>query len=193
MTDQKSRTLSALDDFHSRHPYKKGFPADELRHQLGLSAPLFDFLSEALKVEGRIDVAQGIVRRHGFRIELNEGDKVLAQTVERELKEAAFTPPTVDTLAGNLGLADSRMLQILHVLKDQGKAVDVARDLWFHGDSLISMENDVRAFLREHSSLAVSDFKTMTRTTRKHAIPLLEYLDKRKVTRREGDSRVLWS
>jgi selenocysteine-specific elongation factor len=55
----------------------------------------------------------------------------------------------------------------------------------------MEMETSVRNFLVDHKGMAVTDFKKLTGTTRKHAIPLLEYLDKHDVTFRDGDKRVL--
>ena len=81
----------------------------------------------------------------------------------------------------------------MHILKNQGKAEEVEDNLWFHVDHLHSIEERIRNFFEDKSSMAVNDFKLLTKTTRKHAIPLLEYFDRRRLTQRDGNQRILFS
>ena len=45
------------------------------------------------------------------------------------------------------------------------------------------------AFKAKSAKIDVAKFKEMTGVSRKYAIPLLEYLDRERVTRRVGDAR----
>ncbi|MFQ6616287.1 MAG: selenocysteine-specific translation elongation factor, partial [Fidelibacterota bacterium] len=193
VSSQKENLVGTLEQFHQDSPYKRGISRDDLRKREGLSGPLFDHLCSQLESENRIEAVQGVVRLKEFRPRFKEKDRALARKVETILKESAFTPPTLKELEGDLDLSRSRILEIMHVLKQDGKVVEVGRDLWFPADLMASLEGEIKTFLRQNSSLAVPQFKSMTHTTRKHAIPLLEYLDRKKVTRRKGDQRVLGS
>ncbi|MFQ6676071.1 MAG: SelB C-terminal domain-containing protein, partial [Fidelibacterota bacterium] len=187
---QGDRLVETLERYHRDSPYKEGIPRDDLRRRVGLSAPLFDHVVSGLESDGRIEGVGGLVRLEGFRPRFSPKDTALARRVETIVKEAAFTPPTLKEMAAKLDLDESRILDIMHVLKREGHVVDVGRDLWFHADLMAALERDIRNFFRRKGSLAVPEFKSMTRTTRKHAIPLLEYLDRKKVTRRRGDERI---
>ncbi|HIA28914.1 MAG TPA: selenocysteine-specific translation factor, partial [Candidatus Marinimicrobia bacterium] len=107
------------------------------------------------------------------------------------LQKFSTTPPLLSELATELGQSDKKTLELLHVLKSEGKVTEITRNLWYLSNVLMEMETSVRNFLVDHKGMAVTDFKKLTGTTRKHAIPLLEYLDKHDVTFRDGDKRVL--
>jgi selenocysteine-specific elongation factor len=180
-----------LQTSHKQRLYRKGIPKEELRQQLKLSQTAFNFLTEQLVSDGEVGLAQGLVSLKGFHIELSDKDKELAERVEVKLRRSNLTPPNVSDLASLLEVSSSDLLPILHVLKDQDRVDEVNRDLWYHRDNLVKLEQKVRDFFRSAALLPVNDFKSITHTTRKHAIPLLEYLDEHQITQREGDHRIL--
>jgi selenocysteine-specific elongation factor len=180
-----------LQTSHKQRLYRKGIPKEELRQQLKLSQTAFNFLTEQLVSDGEVGLAQGLVSLKGFHIELSDKDKELAERVEVKLRRSNLTPPNVSDLASLLEVSFSDLLPILHVLKDQDRVDEVNRDLWYHRDNLVKLEQKVRDFFRSAALLPVNDFKSITHTTRKHAIPLLEYLDEHQITQREGDHRIL--
>ena len=193
LENQKRAYLEEIRNFHHQSPYKMGIARDSLRQNLGFSISLFDFLTFHLENEGKINVLEGLVRKHGFRIELNTKDQELANHIEEELKKTKFTPPSLTELATTQKTSLSKILQLMHILKNQGKAEEVEDNLWFHVDHLHSIEERIRNFFEDKSFMAVNDFKLLTKTTRKHAIPLLEYFDRRRLTQRDGNQRVLFS
>jgi selenocysteine-specific elongation factor len=74
-------------------------------------------------------------------------------------------------------------------LKDNEKVVEVARGMWIHVDVLNKLKDELHAYFSSKPEMKVADFKTMTNTSRKTAIPLLEYCDKYGFTERNGDIR----
>lgn len=188
---QKRMCLEAVKRFHEQSPYRRGIPKDRLRQILNFSAPLFDYITGELEGEASIERGEGLIRILGFRVELTGEDRELASRLEKALKEAKYRPPTIKGLAELVDLPVDKTVQLMHILKGQGKAQEVSRDLWFHAETLTVMEDEIEKFFQDNSTMGVNDFKSLTNTTRKHAIPLLEYLDQRRVTRREGDRRIL--
>jgi selenocysteine-specific elongation factor len=64
----------------------------------------------------------------------------------------------------------------------------------FHGEALQKLKDEVRALKAGAPSGATVDvaaFKDRYGISRKFAIPLLEYLDRERVTRRTGDVRLV--
>ena len=133
----------------------------------------------------------GLIQAGGHKIKLTKEDQNLAQQVSSLLEKFGTTPPNLSDLSSELGQSDKKMLEILHVLKSEGKVTEITRDLWYFSNVLKDMESSVRNFFEAHDGMEVTDFKKLTGTTRKHAIPLLEYLDKHDVTFRDGNKRVL--
>jgi len=189
--EQKSDLIKTVGEFHEKAAYRLGVPKDELRQNLEYSEPLFDYLTELLVEDGLVKEKDGLIQAGGHKIKLSEEDKNLAQQVSNLLENFGTTPPNLSDLSSELGQSDKKILEILHVLKSEGKVTEITRDLWYFSNVLKDMESSVRNFFEAHDGMEVTDFKKLTGTTRKHAIPLLEYLDKHDVTFRDGNKRVL--
>jgi selenocysteine-specific elongation factor len=80
---------------------------------------------------------------------------------------------------------------MLYHLVREGALVRVRGDMIFHAKALEDLVKLIRERRAVGERFSVPEFKTWTGTSRKHAIPLLEYLDQRRITRRVGDSREL--
>ena len=189
--EQKSDLIKTVGEFHEKAAYRLGVPKDELRQNLEYSEPLFDYLTELLVEDGLVKEKDGLIQAGGHKIKLSEEDQNLAQQVSNLLEKFGTTPPNLSDLSSELGQSDKKILEILHVLKSEGKVTEITRDLWYFSNVLKDMESSVRNFFEAHDGMEVTDFKKLTGTTRKHAIPLLEYLDKHDVTFRDGNKRVL--
>ena len=188
---QKSDLMKTVGEFHEKAAYRLGVPKDELRQNLKYIEPLFDYLTELLVEDGLVKEKDGLIQAGGHKIKLSEEDQNLAQQVSNLLEKFGTTPPNLSDLSSELGQSDKKILEILHVLKSEGKVTEITRDLWYFSNVLKDMESSVRNFFEAHDGMEVTDFKKLTGTTRKHAIPLLEYLDKHDVTFRDGNKRVL--
>jgi len=83
----------------------------------------------------------------------------------------------------------ARARSLLQILLREKRLVRIGDDLVFHQSAI----EKLRAMLagRKGSRFGVPSFKEWTGVSRKYAIPLLEYLDREKITRREGDERVV--
>ncbi len=187
----KDRLIGFLETFHSRNPYKKGTRREELIQKMDVSLPLYDFLTESLKSDGKVEIDDGFIRLAGFQIQLESDDLAITQKVENHLLDSGFTLLSSSEIATLQNVPISHLLQLLHILKNDNKIVEINRDLWIHIENLKSLKLKVRQFFENNTKMSVVDFKSFTNTTRKHAIPLLEYLDKHGVTVRDGNVRIL--
>ena len=75
------------------------------------------------------------------------------------------------------------------VLKDQQKVIDVAPGMWLHAKGFNKLKHDLRNYFTNYETMKIADFKALTNTSRKTAIPLLEYCDKIGITERFDDLR----
>ena len=81
--------------------------------------------------------------------------------------------------------------ELLALLADQGKVVRVNDSIVFAAAAYREMTDRIVAHLKSQGSITVAETRTMFNTSRKYALPFLEYLDQQQVTRRVGDERVL--
>jgi selenocysteine-specific elongation factor len=127
------------------------------------------------------------------RVELTPEEERARAAIERIFQNAGLTPPDLTAVAAQAGVAAAvldRMVKLLH----RQKALAKVDTLWFHDDALKQLKADVAAIKASAGAGAridVATFKERFGVTRKFAIPLLEYLDRERVTRRVGDARVI--
>ena len=174
-----------LSQFHEENPYKKSLAQERLKDATRFStnwlAYILDYMcDELINVEGGF-----ALKSHS--VVLSDSDASLAKLLEASVKQAEYTMPSAKDLSSE---DPKNTLEILHILKGEGKIVEAGRGMWIHGDVLNKLNNELCLFFATKPQLNVSDFKTMTGTTRKSAIPLLEYCDKHNLTERVGDSRI---
>ncbi|MCS6831301.1 MAG: selenocysteine-specific translation elongation factor [Armatimonadota bacterium] len=191
--DLRRRAESALRHYHQQNPLRAGMPREELRSTLGgrLPARLFEAVLMRWQQEGVIVLQGTLVRLAGFAVRLNERQQRLAQRVEQILREAGVTPPPLEVICQQAGAPPDAVRAMIQVLLEQGTLVRLEGDLFFHRETINQLAELVRRTIQEKGSLSVGEFRDLTGSSRKFAVPLLEYFDSVRLTRRVGDVRVL--
>lgn len=182
----KKTLISNLRDFHKKNPLKQGALKEELRSALSLNQRLFDFIttnsSEIVK-EGEY------LRLREFRTGPLEPE--LKKRLLEEISKGAFQPPTKEELSKLLNLDEKKLDDALKLLTQEGLLERINDSLYISKESHQELIRRLKTFFASKKELTVSDFRDMLQTTRKYAIPFLEYLDSKKITMRVGDIRKL--
>jgi selenocysteine-specific elongation factor len=182
-----------LERFHGEHPLKAGMPREELRRRASAHAPAvaFDHVLSSLAAAGEVRlVAEGVaLARHAVRLSPSEED------ARRRLLEAAggagLAGVDFTALAASAG-QDARLFErVSRVLLAERLLERVGEGLLVRREDLDRLQAEVRKRWPAGSRLDVGAFKEMTGLTRKFVIPLLEYLDRERVTRRSGTDRTV--
>lgn len=185
--------VDALTAHHSANPLSEGMPREELRAQLFRRghAVVFERALEELAAAGRI-VLRDRVALATHRVALSPEEERARSAVEDAFRRAGLTPPDVAALAAELGFPSATVDRVLKLLQRQRVLVRVDT-LVFHEDALRNLKLEIVSLKKAAgvSKIDVPAFKERFGVTRKFAIPLLEYLDRERVTRRAGDSRIL--
>ncbi|GIV15224.1 MAG: selenocysteine-specific translation elongation factor [Armatimonadota bacterium] len=189
----RQRVEHTLHRYHQQNPLRAGMPREELRSTLGgkLPARLFEAMLLRWQEEGVLTLQGALVRLAGFTVRLNERQQRLAQRVEQILREAGVTPPPVEIISQQAGAPPDAVRAMIQVLLEQGMLVRLEGDLFFHRETIDRLAELVKRTIREKGSLSVGEFRDLTGSSRKFAVPLLEYFDSIRLTRRVGDVRVL--
>ena len=174
-----------LTQFHKENPYKKSLSQDRLKDATHFSTNWLSYILDYMGDE-LINVEGGFALK-SHSVVLSDSDASLAKILEDSVKQAGCAILNAKELSSE---NPKITLEILYILKGEGKIIEVGRGLWIHGDVLDKLKDDLCLFFTANPQLNVSDFKTITNTTRKSAIPLLEYSDKHGLTERVGNSRI---
>jgi len=180
---EAAQTLaSRVEAFHRSDPLAPGMP----RRQAGLSPML---LEAALAVSPQI-VAEGeALRLESFRVRLKGDEDSALRKMESLFRDGGLTVPAEEDVLASSGLDARRAHAILQILLKQGSLVRVSPDLIYHADAVERLKD----LLDGHRGqpFSVPEFKEWTGISRKYAIPLLEFLDRLRVTQRQADKRVV--
>tara|TARA_B100000315_G_C14595353_1_gene598697 strand:+ start:4863 stop:6752 length:1890 start_codon:yes stop_codon:yes gene_type:complete len=188
---QKQHLLENVEKFHKDQPYRQGIAKDTLKHQLGFSDVLFSFLISELEEKGDFTVSDGRIKLASFQVKLSDDMDELSAKIVKRFKSENNLPLLTKELSAALNITPSLALEILHVMKNENQVIEVERNFWILADYMETIKKRISDYFDTHQAMSVGDFKTLTKASRKHAIPLLEYLDNQEFTRRDGDKRIL--
>ncbi len=187
------RLIAALQAHHEAEPLSGGMPREEARERLfrRVAPAVFDAVVQDL-VDARRLVARDRLALEGHQVSLSAEEARVQGALERIYREARLTPPDLATAAPAAGSAPELAERIVTLMVRNRTLVKVD-SLLFHAAALEDLKADVRRLKSEGTAKAVDvrSFKERYGVTRKYAIPLLEYLDRERVTRRVGESRIV--
>ncbi len=125
----------------------------------------------------------------GHVAKLSPEETAARATLDQLFQKSGFQPPSVDEALAATSIEPKRARIQLDALIKEKRLVKVASDLIFHADVIEQMKRSIAS--QKGRRFTVPEFKAWTNVSRKYAIPLLEFLDRERVTRREGDIRVV--
>lgn len=193
-TMQRARSAieKALLNFHAQNPQAAGIAKDALR-QASLhraDAETFDAVLADAVAHGKAVIDGGEVSHPTAGAGARKLDEQAAQHLGDALAQAGQTPPTIADLIAQSGIDQSRAYRALGALEKAGAATKVNKEYYFSSDALSALEQACRSRLASGAASA-AELRDAMGTSRKYAIPLLEYFDGKGITRREGDLRTL--
>jgi selenocysteine-specific elongation factor len=185
--------LAALSAFHQREKLKPGMPREELRARAlaGAPPPAFERVLADLAGAGRVRLLPDAVALVSHKVALSESEEEARRLVSEAAREAGLAGVETPALATRAG-KDPRLLErVGRVLVTERVLDRVGDGFLVDRERLEALKAEVRQRFPAGSKLEVAAFKELTGLSRKHVIPLLEYLDRERVTRRAGNDRVV--
>jgi selenocysteine-specific elongation factor len=185
---QQAELEKVLGAYHKANPLLAGMPREELRTRVMAKAPgaLFDALlarSKKLLREGEL------VRLASHRVQLKQDEQDARAKIEGSFAAGGLAVPGQREVLAASGVDATRAAILLATLLKEKVLVRVSPELVFHHGAIDQLKQLLAA--RKGSRFSVPEFKDWTGCSRKYAIPLLEFLDRERLTRREGDARVV--
>ncbi|HKC64156.1 MAG TPA: selenocysteine-specific translation elongation factor [Pyrinomonadaceae bacterium] len=185
--------------YHKREPLERGISRETLRERrFARAAPeTFRALLSHLESAGRVVSEKEFVRAASHTLSLSPSEARLRSSLEKVYRDAALEAPTFEEAVARASAANSsreHARKILQLLIDDRLLVRVSPDLFFHRAALDSLVAKLREYAVRHEPermIDVPTFKEIAGISRKYAIPLLEYFDRERITRRAGDKRII--
>ena len=184
---------AAIEEFHSANPLLPGIPKQDLRGRAGKTrAEIFAAALDDLVKAKAVAISGDLVKRAGREIALSSDEARAKELIESEFERAGLAVPSFAAVLEKLPVEPARAQKILQILLREKALIKVTDDLVFHRTAVAKLRELLAKYRKERGDkLPIPVFKELTGITRKYAIPLLEYLDRERVTRRVGDERVI--
>ena len=187
----KNSIHNFLKKYHAKNPLNAGAQKEEIRQHLSCENSILEALLQSMSDDKSISQKGELFLNPNFSITLNSEDDSLQNSILNQLDQEGFTSSTLAQLSLKTGNSKEKLMQVLNVAEQQGKLLRIDGKLMFTQKNFIILREKVKQFFSNHPEMSVSEFKELAHTSRKYAVPLLEYFDKKKITYREGNSRKL--
>lgn len=179
-----------LEEAHAEHPFQFGLQKEAAHRRLWpeLSSSHADIIYDYFTAAGLIVAKEG-------KLALAARSKAAgAAEKAREVRSflSGFSPPEFNALVDEVALDPADLKAILSGLIAQGDAVAITSSMYFLREAIDEATSRLLDYLAGAGEITISRFKDLLGTTRKYAVPLMEYFDREKITRRNGDVRVIY-
>ncbi len=192
VAEYANRIRAAVEQFHRANPLASGIAKEELRGSTKSRPEVFRAALGELVASRAIAISGDLVQNAGREIALLPEEARAKELIEQEFERAGLAVPRFEDVLAELPVEAKRARKIFQLLLAEKTLVKVAQELVFHKNAVARLRELVANYKKANGErLQIGAFKDMTGVTRKYAIPLLEFLDRERVTRRVGDERVI--
>ena len=195
----RMKTLAEIENHHRKEPLSKGMMRETLREKIFSHLPLEVFKTTLahLEKDGKISTEKDVVAAKSHNQELSGEEKSVEEKLRKIYKNARLEVPTLENALlesiGGTKLKKEHARKIFQLLLNSGEIVKITEEFYFASGSIAELIGKIKSFASETSDhlIDVAKFKDIAGISRKYAIPLLEYFDREKITRRAGDKRLV--
>ena len=193
LEELERRLKDALAGYHAREPLRPGMPISSLLGQLPDNVPreAAELALERCVARDDAAITDDVVHLEGHRPELGSSDEALVLRMLAEARAFGLEPPSVREWGESLGTEREHLQNLLAHLKREGQMIRAPGDLWFSTDAITELRGRIIAHFEQQQRLDTKAYKALIGTSRRTAVPLMEFFDDEHLTTRSGDARVL--
>ena len=185
----KSQAQAELQTFHAVEPERKGLSRETLRKKLLLSEKAFDELGKIWLSEGWLSATGGELALTEHAEAHGDWESELVALAEEKLAKLGLEDIQAEWLEENLPAPANRRKAIMPTLVRRGVLLRLG-GIHVYSKTIQNIVAVIQRHFQSNESLSVAELRDLINTSRKYAMPIMEYLDLHKYTKREGDKRV---
>jgi selenocysteine-specific elongation factor len=187
------KTLDIIAKYHKENPLKPGLEKEELKGMLRmrLSPKVLNLTIDGLVKKKQVETDGSRLRLPGFKAAVGKDQSAVKDKIVEAIRKGGSQPPLREELPALIGITDKDAKDLLKLLAEEGRTVRINDSLHLHKDTLESIKADLKKHLEGKKEITMAEFRDLARTSRKFAVPIMEYFDSQKLTQRVGDNREL--
>ena len=188
----KEGILNILANFHAAQPLLPGQNATQLRSEIELDEIGFEKLENQLIAERQLVKDGNLLRLTSHEIQFSQEEETAKETLEKLFLDAGINTPTLNELSTLLPEYTPKVLEsTFFALLRLGQFVKITDNFFIHRAVLEEIQELLTTYLRKNDIITVAEFRETAQTSRKYAVPFLEYCDSQNITIRDGNVRRL--
>jgi len=181
--------VSVVGEFHKTHSLAAGISKEELHKKVSASEGVFAAVLDGMIREKKIETAGELIRLAGHQVVMKDEEAETKRQIEEVFASAGLKVPALHEVMAGLRIEKARAANIVTLLLREKILIKISDELVFHRSALEQLRRQITHYKTTASKMDVARFKDLIGVSRKYAIPLLEYLDRERVTRRLGNVR----
>jgi selenocysteine-specific elongation factor len=191
-TNTKEEIIEVLTAFHSAEPLLAGQNASQLRRELKLEEVGFEKLTNRLIADGQLAKEGNLLRLASHEIQFSQEEETAKERLEQLFLEAGMNTPSFNELSTLFPEYTPQLLEsTFFALLNLGQFVKIADNFFIHKTAFEEIQELLATYLRKNDTITVAEFRETAQTSRKYAVPFLEYCDSQNLTIRDGNVRRL--
>ena len=183
------KIIKTIDSFHRNNPYFNGIIFEQLNQTVLLPDIFLKKILNDLCNNGNLKFKDDLYSLHDFKIKLEKEDQLLKKKLFNIIDEEKFQTSDFSSLLVKLNISEEKLKNLLNIEKNNNNFLVINGSLFFSKKNYFNLLITIEKYFSLKKTMSVSDFKNLSNTSRKYAVPLLEYLDKEKITYRDGNER----
>lgn len=183
--------VSLIAAYHRDYPLRPGLSKEELRSRKfpQQNARLFNAFLQAMERDGLVRVDGQVVSSPGFTVRLDDKLERAWAAMETQLREDGFQPTEWSQLVQRFDIPPEQADELLNFLLWNKMLIKI-EGFYLLPELVAEGKQKIVAWLEAHQSIQIAEARDLLQSSRRFVLPFLEYLDREKVTRREGDKRI---
>lgn len=190
----KKLFVDYLTGYHKTNPLQQGLVKEELRTSLGrkIDQKVYNYCMNDLIRKGVVIQEESVVRMADHEVALKADEEQLRKDLDAWFGTRGLSTPTIKETMEHFEEYPAKLVkEVISLDIRDGKILKVSESLYYSKEILDPLIESVKKYIEEHGEIDAPTFKELTGLTRKFSIPILEYLDREKITMRIGDKRIL--
>jgi selenocysteine-specific elongation factor len=190
--EQIAKTITS---YQKKYPLRGGYPKEDMRSRLfaRFNPKVFNTMLKYFEEEGRIVSKNNLVSTPDYHPQPGSRERQIIAAIITAMQENLFTPPGWEEIAATANILASELSEIIAYLCEQGELVKINESLYFSKAALEKGQELLNEYFAREKELTLATARDILDTSRKYALPLIEYYDRMHFTRRVGDSRVKYN
>lgn len=187
------RLQRRLSRFHRDNPRLTGMAVNHIVGQMrDIPADLLQAVITKSVTDKKVRRVGTLLANIGFTPQLTQAEIKLREKLLGDLLTSGRTPPLLDEWVKQTGTKPAIILDVLRIMISEGLVEEIYGGLFLSHSEVQEIRNLVIDWFTEHETMTVGELRNLLGLSRKHAVPIAEWLDQQKITVRAGDVRYLY-